>query len=218
MSVIGLNHSFERSSTIMTHFKGNDFSVDILNKNDLSKNLDELDGVVLYAIEGHEAIFEWIVEIRKYSAIHIWVCVPKEKVKVQSLLYLHLGVDGVFKADDLDEMVIVMRNSLNRSESMEAVKKGTAINLIPNKLSIEINKKEVALTRLEYDIFTKLLEHKNEVITYETLKEEIWGAKTEGGANTQLANLVFNLRNKLKQAQIEITIKTIRTKGYMLIS
>lgn len=217
MTKIGINHAFDKGS-IKDNFQVNGFTLETLYKHNLQNELKNLSAVVLYALEGHEAIYEWIVEIRKYSAIHIWVCVPKEKIKVQSLLYLHLGVDGVFKADDLDELVVTMRRSLFRNETTGTINRGTTIGLIPNKLSIEINQKEVALTRLEYDLFAKLLENTNEVTTYETLKEGIWGERAIAGTNTQLANLVLSLRNKLKQSQMTITIKTIRTKGYMLVS
>lgn len=217
MPVIGLNHTFEKNSAIMTQLRANEFSVKTLNKNNLDPSLNELDGVILYTIEEHEAVFEWIVALQKRSSLPIWVCVPQKKVKVQSLLYLHLGVDGVFEAEDLDELMVVMKRSFIREEPFFPEKQATSVALIPEKMSVNIDRSDVTLTKLEYDLLSILLEHSGAVLTYKQLRDVIWQESSKAGTNAQLANLVCSLRNKLRLYQDKLRISTIRTKGYSLM-
>lgn len=200
----------------MTHFRSNGFSTETLHKQELEVGLSKLDGVLLYAIEEHEAIFEWIVEIRKSSSIYIWVCVPQQKVKMNSLLYLHLGADGIFETADLDELMLVMKRAIIRNRPIDSVETNRMIQFLPEKSSVSINKQEVSLTNLEYKLLSNLFEKSGEVQSYDRLFDKIWSTRNKSEGRAQLANLVASLRTKLRNYPNLIEIKTIRNKGYML--
>lgn len=216
MPKIGINHPLEKGA-LKDHFLLNGFTLQAIHKQDLQSELRRLDGIVLYAIEGHEAIYEWIVEVRKQSTIPMWVCVPTKKVKIQSLLYLHLGVDGVFEAEDIDEMVVSVKRTLVQHTPSIEVKTKSAITLIPEKLTLKVDKNEVELTKLEYRLVVSLLEHPDDMMGYQKLSDLVWDGSNEKGTKAQLANLVCSVRNKLKPYEKDILIKTIRTKGYSLV-
>ncbi|WP_317913456.1 helix-turn-helix domain-containing protein, partial [Carnobacterium maltaromaticum] len=70
---------------------------------------------------------------------------------------------------------------------------------------------------LEYKMMGLLMKKTNSVIGYEAISKDIWGGSLNDDRQFKTANLIFNLRTKLKKNAIDASIiKTVRTKGYQL--
>ncbi|MFD2387995.1 helix-turn-helix domain-containing protein [Enterococcus rivorum] len=63
----------------------------------------------------------------------------------------------------------------------------------------------------------ELAKEPNKAVSYEELTTLIWSDSVPKGDIYRLANLVFNVRKKLREENIDPSIiKTIRSRGYML--
>ncbi|GAU76164.1 winged helix-turn-helix domain-containing protein [Fusibacter sp. 3D3] len=81
--------------------------------------------------------------------------------------------------------------------------------------SVEVSGNEIALTRLEYQFLVYLAEHENKAISREELLNEIW--QIEYPIETRATDdTVKRLRKKLKEAQAQIQIETIRGFGFII--
>lgn len=78
-----------------------------------------------------------------------------------------------------------------------------------------VEKKEVALTNLEYDLLVTMCEHKGEVLSRAVLLRDIWGVDAGVTARTIDAH-VKRLREKL--GKIAACVETVRGVGYRYAS
>lgn len=177
---------------------------------------------------------ELILELRRHFKALIWV-VSKNQAQTSKLVYLQLGADGVLDEEDEQEVSLLqLTNLLKRvkgeapsiinENSLEQIKEEKVpIQLIAANLSVVLKGKvEVALTKLEFEIISYLAEHSGKAITYEEIYKNIWneefGDNESGNKQYRVSNLIFHLRKKLEvnSAKPEY-IKTVRSKGYMLM-
>ncbi|MDD8049292.1 MAG: response regulator transcription factor [Thomasclavelia sp.] len=87
------------------------------------------------------------------------------------------------------------------------------INLDLNKRMVYIDKDEVKLTKVEYDLLRYFIERKEDVVTRDELLNNIWGFGYDG--DTRLVDVhVFKLKSKLNAGNIHF--KSIRGIGYQL--
>ena len=190
--------------------------------------LETLNAIIILEenITNLSVICELISNIKKRSACYIWIMTATEH-SVGKLVYLQLGADEVFDLDrESKEVGFIMENSLLRITS-EPVKEaslreghptGELLQLIPSNVSVLVEgKKEIVLTKLEFQMLELLLRQPGTAVSYEMIYQEMW--KTEPGENKQyrIANLVYHLRKKIENnVKKPIFIKTVRSKGYML--
>lgn len=81
--------------------------------------------------------------------------------------------------------------------------------------SVEVSGCEIPLTRLEYRFLLYLVEHENKAISREELLNEIW--QIEYPIETRATDdTVKRLRKKLKDANADLEIETIRGYGFII--
>ena len=80
---------------------------------------------------------------------------------------------------------------------------------------VAVNGQSVALTRKEFDLLHCLLEHKEKVLSRETLLEQVWGFDFVGETNTVDVYIRF-LRSKLDERFHIKLIHTVRGVGYVI--
>lgn len=170
-----------------------------------------------------EQTCELIIKIRNISNCYMWI-LSEESSKINRIIYLQLGADANFDGSiDPDEFGLYVSNTLNRRNIRMKhlnVEKELSTNgnvqLIPQKSAVDLEGREVLLTKLEFKLLEILYNHIGEVVSYEKLYEFIWGEE-KGNRQYRVANLVFHLRRKLEEDMSKSRyIKTIRSIGYIL--
>lgn len=80
---------------------------------------------------------------------------------------------------------------------------------------VKMNGKEVYLTNKEYDILKLLLKNQNDVVSKEMIFSFVWDTDFIGESRT-LDMHIKSIRQKLKEHQSKVSIKTIRGVGYQI--
>lgn len=174
---------------------------------------------------------ELILELRRRFNALIWI-VSKNLTRTSKIVYLQLGADGVIDDEhEQEESILQLSNILNRvksekislNEPIYKEKLENSLALLPSNLSIVLNGEiEIGLTRLEFQTIAFLLDHSGTAVTYKEIYNNVWKDKFEdpqdGNKQYRVSNLIFHLRKKLEKDQAQPQyIKTIRSKGYMLV-
>ncbi|HBI1783332.1 TPA: response regulator transcription factor [Enterococcus faecalis] len=148
-----------------------------------------------------------------------------------NMVYLQLGVEACFSVEIYpDEFCKTLTNLLNHyypfshQESREQLEdktlaQTTHLKLIPENLSVIIDgKKEVNLTKIEFQIMGVLCDNPYKTVSYADFMKQVWSNESDGTVrNYKIANAIFHIRNKIeKNPKIPRFIKTVRSKGYML--
>ncbi len=82
-------------------------------------------------------------------------------------------------------------------------------------MKVCVNKKELTLTKKEFDLLTYFLANKNRVITKTTLSEHLWGDYMDTVDSLDfIYTHIKNLRKKLIKAGSEDYIKNVYGVGY----
>ena len=145
---------------------------------------------------------------------------------VDKVTGLHLGADDYITKPFLPlEVIARVKTQLRRYKTYNRYTADDANEISIRGLSISkkehrclLNEAEVALTPLEFDLLWYLCSHAGEVISSETLYEEIWGEDSLEGNNTVMAHIA-RLREKMKEpARKPKYIKTIWGVGYTIES
>lgn len=204
-----------------------------LTKDEVLSEAAEMDALIIEesSVLGLKHTCELIIGLRRQFNALIWI-VSKNPAKTSKIVYLQLGADGVIDEEEEQEASFLQfTNLLNRIKREEpavlkeqAVEKAKSpIQLIATNLSVIIKDNvEVALTKLEFETISYLASHSGKAITYEEIYKNIWkeefGNKKSGNKQYRVSNLIFHLRKKLEvnSAKPEY-IKTVRSKGYMLM-
>jgi ABC-type transport system involved in cytochrome bd biosynthesis fused ATPase/permease subunit len=84
--------------------------------------------------------------------------------------------------------------------------------------SVEIDGKEVALLKKEFDILSYFMQRPRHVVDKAVLAEAVWGDHVDQSDNFHFVySQVKNLRRKLEEAGASIEIKAVYGFGYKLI-
>jgi DNA-binding response OmpR family regulator len=197
----------------------------------LEENVEDIDKLHAVMIREEETsdlsiICDLISKIKKKSDCYIWIVTATEN-SVGKLVYLQLGADAVFGANrEVKEINLITKNALSRiiqkkiEGSSDEIPFGTrgTFELNPSNISLFLDgKKEIILTRLEYQIVEILLGTPNTAVSYETIYQKIWKDSSLENKQYRVANVVYHLRRKIeKNIKDPKYIKTVRSKGYML--
>lgn len=82
-----------------------------------------------------------------------------------------------------------------------------------NQVKVFLNKEEISLGALEYQLLEALLEHKNHTLTRQKLLELLWDANGNFVNDNTLTVAMKRLREKLSNPAC---IKTVRGFGYRM--
>ncbi|MBI3743629.1 MAG: winged helix-turn-helix transcriptional regulator [Chloroflexi bacterium] len=81
---------------------------------------------------------------------------------------------------------------------------------------VRISDKPVVLSYLQFELLLYLASHPNQIISAQTLLENVWGLRPGKGSNTRLRIQVYRLRRFI-QASSPWKITTVSKRGYGLI-
>ena len=188
-------------------FVSNQVECQIIQGTNILLHLHHIDGLVI-EVTDHQQVntcCELLMTIRKQSDLPIWLFSRTEAIsKVNRIIYLQLGADGVFDHSyDRQECMLSMSNLLQR------VKR----RFYP-KLAIA-NEEQTVTKNLSERLYL-IYKHAGQTITYEELYKNVW-KDTANERKYRVANVIFHLRKKIEQdVNKPQYIKTIRSKGYML--
>lgn len=146
-----------------------------------------------------------------------FIFLTAKAMKDDRLTGLKLGADDyIIKPFEADELVLRMKNILNRStkpkESSNLEIGGYALDFENLKLK-HVNEDQI-LTLKEAELLRYLIQHKNQLVKISHILEKLWGADDYFlGRSTTV--FVSHLRKYLRFSS-QISIKNIRGVGYIL--
>ena len=203
----------EMLSIVLT---GAGMEVDLVNRGDLvmdlfNKNPPDLVllDVMLPGIDGIEVC----KFIREKSMVPIVMLTAKGDTQ-DVVLGLEAGADDyMIKPFKPQELVARINTRLRRNTKVGTL---TIADLVIDQMEHKVlkNNKEIALTRLEFDLLAALAKEPGRVFTREILLSEVWGY--QHAADTRLVNVhVQRLRSKIESdADNPEYVLTVRGVGY----
>lgn len=127
--------------------------------------------------------------------------------------------DYITKPFYMRELILKINSLINRSQNPSSDNKKNTV-IIAGDLQLNKSLKEVSrqginiiLTPREYQIIEKLLESKGEIVSKQTLVQQIWGKSFDANTNTIEVYINF-LRNKIDRPFGKESIKTKIGYGY----
>ena len=124
--------------------------------------------------------------------------------------------DYLAKPFEIEELLARMRAVLRRNNAREITPlklRGIALN--PNSMEVTVNKERVTLSKTEYLLLKTLLEHKNTVLSRDTIISTVWGEDHYIDENS-VDVYVRYLRAKIDDRTGEEYISTVRGVGYIM--
>ena len=177
-------------------------------------------------------VCDTLIKLRERTSALIWV-LSETADKPTRIVYMKLGADSIIdKTIDSDELTLIITKNLNRyfDKSIKGSQRSTElsqggeqekqkIKLIHSNFSVLLNgNQEVSLTKLEFQTIELLSNHVGEVLTYNEIYKNVW-ENAKGDKQYRVTNIIYHLRRKLEVNNNENTyIRTIRSKGYMLVN
>lgn len=225
MYTLGINFKKEEGLSGDRKFEFPGCEMISFNEDNFLEQVQMVDGILLKESKTQpiEKICYMIIELKKKWNPLIWV-ISEQASSIQKIIYLELGADGTFNYRNVcEEIHLVIKHSLTRyckKKKQETVNETVNGSLQLNERNLSLQgegeHEEVILTRLEYHLLKIFLENQAMTLTYQQLNERIWSYPDEHD-RYRIANLVFHLRNKLKQAGKDPSIiRTVRAQGYIL--
>jgi two-component system response regulator MtrA len=195
---------------------GAGMEVDLVNRGDLVMDLFNTNppdlvllDVMLPGIDGIEVC----KFIREKSMVPIVMLTAKGDTQ-DVVLGLEAGADDyMIKPFKPQELVARINTRLRRNTKVGSL---TIIDLVIDQMEHKVlkNNKEIALTRLEFDLLAALAKEPGRVFTREVLLSEVWGY--QHAADTRLVNVhVQRLRSKIEtDPDNPKYVLTVRGVGY----
>lgn len=128
--------------------------------------------------------------------------------------------DYMTKPFAIEELLARIRVALNRAQKQKEPKKSTVYEY--GELQVDMGKHEVrygaeqiSLTKKEYDLLAYLLQHRNEVVSRETLLSEVWDYDYVGETNVVDVYIRY-IRQKIDDHYGVKIINTVRGVGYII--
>jgi two-component system response regulator MprA len=129
--------------------------------------------------------------------------------------------DYVPKPFAITELMARVRALLRRSRAPEVRPRQREalvyedLKLDPSARTVHRGDREVLLTAKQFDLLATLMEHPNQVLSYDTIMQRVWGGQFRGESNV-LAVTVSTVRKALEEDGEPRLIQTVRGIGYVL--
>lgn len=162
--------------------------------------------------------YHWCNEIRKVSKVPI-IFISSASDNMNIVMAMNMGADD-FIAKPFDMNVLsakvqaVFRRTYEFSDVADIIEHRGAI-LSLSDATLRYRDEPVDLTRNEYGILKTLLYARGEVVSRETIMENLWQSENFIDDNTLTVN-VTRLRKKLDDVGLTDFIKTKKGMGYLV--
>lgn len=158
-------------------------------------------------------------ELRRDSTVPVILVTAKDSVSAK-VAGLDLGADDYLtKPFAIEELLARIRATLRKGSGRRAERGNTLTvgNLVLDRdcHTVTVQGESVELTRREFDLLAYLLEHKEKVLSRETLLDNVWGFDFVGETNAVDVYIRF-LRSKIDERFGIKLIHTVRGVGYAL--
>lgn len=163
--------------------------------------------------------YYWCAEIRKLSRAPI-IFLSSHTENMDIVMAMNMGADDYVTKPFSMEVLVAKINALLRrtydfSENAPApaalAARGAVLHAEAGTLCVENN--EIELTKNELRILKTLLEHKNSIVSRETIMTALWDSFSFVDDNTLTVN-INRLRSKLDDAGLTDFITTKKGMGY----
>lgn len=220
-----------QETSYLKRLEGKKLNVYSFQQFDSQKQTNDMDAIIIVDSNGANEISkicETIIKIREASSKFIWI-LSDQSSKVNRIIYLRLGCDGIFDQKiDSEEFAVYVRLTLERQAEKSGFTRSenntlletideSGLKLIPNNISVNVEgKREVHLTKLEFKALDFLIKNEGKALSYDEIYQCIW-QDSRKNSKFRVANLICLIRKKIeKDFQRPEYIKTVRSKGYMI--
>ena len=193
------------------------------------KQFDELDGLVVCLNKERNLpeVIEWLLFSRSNPKVFVWIVSSNSLDREKDILF-ELGANDVLSPNDcLDKLPHIIKNAFTRVSERKNTYSKTNVHILEDahqilnekNQTVLVNEDEKRLTRIEYRMFHKLLENRNNTVDYEELFNVGRLVVPENIDKKEIvfrvANVIFHLREKTNEST-DFKIETVRSKGYIL--
>lgn len=155
--------------------------------------------------------------IRMFSHIPILLITARDAV-VDRVAGLDAGADDyIVKPFAIEELLARIRSVLRRTSASDE----TGTRLVYKDITVdtdahlvEVNRKNVELTKTEYDLLVYLIQQKNRVVSRDSILLNVWGYQADIETNV-VDVYIRHLRSKLPK-EVAGYIETVRGVGYVM--
>lgn len=163
--------------------------------------------------------YHWCSEIRKVSKVPV-IFVSSAADNMNIVMAVNMGGDDfIAKPFDLDVLTVKIQAMLRRSYDFAArtnILKHKDVILDLTDATVLYHDHKLELTKNEFRILQILMEHKEEIVSRDTLMEKLWESDSYVDENTLSVN-VNRLRKKLDGIGLAEFIVTKKGIGYCLL-
>ena len=180
-----------------------------------SNTTSSIDAVVLDWMLPNTSGVQWLSQLRqqkryKYLPVLMLTARVSERDKVEGL---ESGADDYLsKPYSTAELIARIKALLRRTQKEEAHTVGK-LTLDTEEGIINIEGRELALTRREYDLLNFLIQNQNRIYNRNELLDHVWGADFVGTERT-VDQHIAQIRNHIGNEYIE----TVRARGYRFVN
>lgn len=179
----------------------------VIQVND-KKQMEQLDGLIIHltGTDGLTETIKWLLFSKTRPKLFVWIFSSKKLNREEDILFELGANDVVFSPTGTGKLFYIVKNTFARLKNKNNSKLIKPV-FNENNQSFSIDGKVQQLTRTEYRLFKLLYDRIDTTVTYTELSESTWD-DFEGDRFFRVANVVFHLREKMKEnGQLEI--KTI---------
>lgn len=177
----------------------------------LNLNIDLV--IMDWNISGKQG-FELIKEIKKVKNESILIVISEYDDEKELLDAFSAGADDYIGGKFTSKVLIARINAkLNRIKNEPQKMQFLNLEVKEGKRKLLIDKKEISLTKKEYELIKYFILNNNIVLSRKRLLNDLWGY--DYNRDTRIVDVyIFNLRRKLKGSKAEI--EASRGIGYIL--
>ncbi len=176
------------------------------------------DAVILDIMLPSKNGFEILKEAKeKYDRLPILLVTAKGEIEDKIEGY-ELGADEYITKPFYKEELLVRLKTLLKHIGLlgnDGTLEHGNIKIFEETHRVYINNKEIQLQGKEFGLLMYLMQHIGQIITKDQIFDRLWGFDSETSL-TVVEVYMSNLRKKLRNADSNINIKTLRNVGYTL--
>ncbi|MDD3340116.1 MAG: response regulator transcription factor [Lachnospiraceae bacterium] len=162
--------------------------------------------------------YYWCREIRKVSHIPV-IFLSSMSENMNIVMAINMGGDDfISKPFDVQVLTVKVEAMLRRTYELhgtDMLLKSGGVVLDQNKASVHYKEQTLELTKSEYRILQKLMEHAGRIVSREDIMEALWNTDAYVDDNALTVNIA-RLRKKLEGMGLADYIITKRGIGYQV--